>query len=633
MPNEDEMRARSSMARRFLAVGMLSLLIAACGETSLSPASSPFDAARHELETGMWDAALTACEAAVAEPGPTGPADPCEARWCTLLARTMMFVDELNDFLIPTFRGAEIGLPSDLTRYAAILQLLDQAAADVDAIAAQQCSFDLTRMPVRIGDAADPIVLAETRGRFTVRSALLIGAIIDSVRYVFLSTINAAPVPTPPPGSNIPGLPTLLERIRTQIHGQDQLFASMEAEPGIPQGGWRDRDGDGEVGAGDELLIDLFEPGSNRRIFDLRDAELATAVSEARGILTSTDDLPAARCGYRQWHERTLFSSADVGTTDGMDFSPDGTEIVLPIKFDGRYEVHRVELATLTTDCLTCSTVDGWDDGVRWHPNGDVLLFVSSRDHRGYVGGAGGGAGQELYAMRSDGSAQTRLTTSPAWATNYHANWSFDGRQIVWGSTTDRTWDVMVADFVDDERGMRLANVRRITHDTSWWETHGFTADGTGIITTNTRAGWQSADLYRIDLRDGTRTRLTDDLAWDEHAHLSPDGRKLSWISARWRPAGMLRLTDGSLQPTWDFFWIIPAILFEFYNPPAGFSTELTLMDADGSAITRLTFDDDVVADNAWSPDASQILFRTTPNDFPREPASIRLLTFDDCAE
>jgi hypothetical protein len=47
-----------------------------------------------------------------------------------------------------------------------------------------------------------------------------------------------------------------------------------------------------------------------------------------------------------------------------------------------------------------------------------VLLFVSSRDHPYRIGGAGGGAGQELYAMRADGSEQTRLTTSPTWATN-----------------------------------------------------------------------------------------------------------------------------------------------------------------------------------------------------------------------
>src|SRR5262249_14761983 len=153
------------------------------------------------------------------------------------------------------------------------------------------------------------------------------------------------------------------------------------------------------------------------------------------------------------------------------------------------------------------------------------------------------------------GSQVTRLTRSSAWATNYHVNWSNDGKRLVWGSTEARTWDVMVADFVDDASGFRLANVRRLTHDTSWWATHGFTAVGRPVLTTNTRAGWQSADLSLIDVATGARTRLTDDLSWDEHGHFSPDGRKLSWISARWRPASMLRLTDGSLSPAFDFFW------------------------------------------------------------------------------
>ena len=104
------------------------------------------------------------------------------------------------------------------------------------------------------------------------------------------------------------------------------------------------------------------------------------------------------------------------------------------------------------------------------------------------------------------------------------------------------------------ERSFRLENVRRLTHDTRWWETHGFTPDGRAVLTTNTRAGWQSSDLYLVDVETGARTRLTDDLSWDEHGHFSPDGRKISWISARWRKAGMLRMTDGSLSPALDWF-------------------------------------------------------------------------------
>jgi Tol biopolymer transport system component len=52
-------------------------------------------------------------------------------------------------------------------------------------------------------------------------------------------------------------------------------------------------------------------------------------------------------------------------------------------------------------------------------------------------------------------------------------------------------------------------------------------------------------------------------------------------------------------------------------------------MDADGSNVTRLTTDDQVCADNQWSPDATKILFRQTPQSGGN--ARLRLLSFDDC--
>jgi Tol biopolymer transport system component len=231
--------------------------------------------------------------------------------------------------------------------------------------------------------------------------------------------------------------------------------------------------------------------------------------------------------------------------------------------------------------------------------------------------------------MKPDGSQATRLTFSDLWATNYHANWSPDGKHIVWGNTESRAWDVMVADFVSDARGMRLVNVRRVVHDTTWWETHGFTPDSRSIITTNTRAGFNSTDIYSIDLLTGLRKRLTSNTTWDEHAHLSPDGRELAWISARWHPAGVASLNDGSISPIEDFFWIVPGILFEFDSPPNGYSSELTLMDTDGTHVTQLTNDDLVVADNEWSFDGKKIIFRVSNAETTE--TKVQILTFDDC--
>jgi TolB protein len=200
---------------------------------------------------------------------------------------------------------------------------------------------------------------------------------------------------------------------------------------------------------------------------------------------------------------------------------------------------------------------------------------------------------------------------------------------VVWGSTESHAWDVMVADFVSDVSGMRLANQRRIVHETGWWETHGFTPDNSTIITTSSHAGFLSTDLYAIDLATGAKRRLTNNNAWDEHGHLSPDAREISWISARWHPASVLRLNDGSISPAFDFLWVIPGIFFEYLNPPAGYTTELTIMDADGQNLHALTSDGLVVADHEWSPDGTKIIFRQSSNT--GQTTTIRVLTFDDC--
>ncbi len=579
--------------------------------------------AMQQLGAGRWQDAVSTCTTALRR----HPED-CAARYCELIGQTMLFVDQLNTYVLPRYRrGGGAGL-KDLIELCRMQRQLARATRAADEATARGCELELESVPLLIGDKADPLVQGEVRGLWTTRTAHTLGAILYAFRYVYGNVLGHPRVPPPPPGEAEPGLPELLARLGEHLRAQDRLLA-QPADAAAGRGGWHDRDGDGAMSPGDELLIDIFRPGSSERIFDFATAGFVRAEALPRGALTPTAELPRARCGYRRFHIDTLLSGKDVGGTDGMSFSADGTRLVLPLRRGGHYQVHTTGLDGKGAVCLTCGA-PGTNDGVRWQPGGDALLFISDRDHQFSQGGATGGVGQELYVMRSDGSRQTRLTRSHAWATNYHANWSPDGRRIVWGTTEARTWDVMIADYVEDAPGPRLVNVRRLTHDTTWWETHGFSADGRAVIATGTRAGFLSPDLYAIDIASGKLTRLTDDPAWDEHAHLSPDGRKLAWISGRFRPASVLRLNRAGLLPLFDFFWIVPGIFFEILNHPAGYATELALMDADGNNLQRLTFEGEIVADSQWSPDGRRIVFRQQqPRLFGA--GRIRVLTFDDC--
>ena len=576
------------------------------------------------LGNGDWSGALTSCLA-----GETANPDDCNARYCELVARSMLVVNEINTFLLPRYRRPLTPMPGDEQNLATTNTLLDAAIQAAETVTTRQCEFDLPKLPLVMGDAADPILNGEVRGRWTTRDAHMMAALFDSISYGLQALFAPQPVPAPPAGDTVPALPPLLDSMRQHLLAQDALLFSEPADPTIPRGGWLDRNKNGKQDSADELLIDIFAPGTDTRLFDFSTAEYVTGEALPLGALTPTASLPPAQCKYQTFHIDDIATGSNVTSTDGVTFSPDGTKVAIPLLVNGKTEVNTANPDGTGVVCLTCGQ-GGNNDGVRWRPGtGDTMIFISDRDHPYATGNAGGGFGQELYAMHSDGSQQTRLTQSDAWATNYHVNWSPDGMHVVWGRTEARAWDVMIADFVSDSSGMRLVSTKTLIHDTSWWETHGFTADNKYILTTNTRAGFQTTDLYAVEIATGARTRLTNNTAWDEHGHLSPDGREISWISGRFNPASVLRLNDGSISPTFDFLWIIPGIFFEFLHPPAGYTSELTLMDADGSNTHALTSDQQVVADNEWSSDGKKIIFRQS--DSTGQTTRIRVLTFDDC--
>jgi Tol biopolymer transport system component len=576
-----------------------------------------------DLATGDWNDALALSEG-ILSASPTS----CDALYASLIASSMLVVDSINTFVLPTQRtGIPPSSPVPGEIYAAALE---QALELAQQTAALSCEYDAPTVPLLLGDASDPIVNGEIRGTWTTRTALLLGALHSALLYDFQVLVAPQPEPPPTAGQTNPPLPELLSLMKEFLLLHQAALFTQPTLPFELRGGWFDRNFDGLPDGPDELLVDVFVPGTETRVFDFSTAEFVPGQALPQLPLTPTPFLPPAQCGYQSFHVTDVATGPTVSSADGITLSPDGTKAIVPLLVAPvRTQLYSVDADGTNQVCITCAQ-PGNNDGARWRPgSGDTILFVSTRDHANAIGGDGAGIGQELYAMRPDGSQPTRLTFSNLWATNYHANWSPDGRRIVWGRTQDRTWDVIVADFISDELGMRLGPALRIVHDTTWWETHGFSADGTSVITTNTRAGFLSTDIYSIDLITGFRKRLTSNMTWDEHAHLSPDGRKLAWISSRYQPAAVAALNDGSLSPIYDFLWIVPGIFFEFENPPAGYTTELTLADADGTALQQLTNDNQVVADNEWSSDSQRVIYRQT--DPIAGTTRIRLLTFDDC--
>src|SRR5690606_19696167 len=153
-------------------------------------------------------------------------------------------------------------------------------------------------------------------------------------------------------------------------------------------------------------------------------------------------------------------------------------------------------------------------------------------------------------------------------------------------------WVVRIGDFSIDGGQPRLRNVRTLDiGPRGFVETHAFSADDTRILVTAHLEPGQdprAMDIYEVDLATGATTNLTASGDWDEHAHWSPDGSRIVWMSSRGSGTDPSRLRS--------------------------MTTDLWLMDADGGNKQRLTrFSDPeapehagdvvVVGDPAWSPD------------------------------
>lgn len=291
-------------------------------------------------------------------------------------------------------------------------------------------------------------------------------------------------------------------------------------------------------------------------------------------------------------------------------------------------------------ECLTCEhprppgAERSFDGTPQVSPDGEQILFVSSRDHEPAPASApGGGVGQELYVMNADGSNPVRLTETPRFAGNYHPQWSRDGKRIFWGRNYNdlKSWELLVADY-DEEPRPHLEHVVRLTGptDTAWYEPHGFSPNGRRVIFTSSRSNLGNGEIYTMELELGPRRRvtgggelrrLTDNPYWDEHAHYSPDGHRIAFVSSRDHPGAILGALmkasyDLNLPSNLDTYVVVPGVFLlaaSARDPVSPLRLDIYLMNRDGSGILKVT-DDQGAADLDWSPDGSRIVFRNRGN-------------------
>src|SRR5215216_6212838 len=125
---------------------------------------------------------------------------------------------------------------------------------------------------------------------------------------------------------------------------------------------------------------------------------------------------------------------------DAPAWSPDGRRIAFTSFRHGNGEIYVMRSDGSAASRLTRTAAH--DDHAAWSPDGTKLAFASTRD-----------GNYEIYVMNADGSAQRRLTDNAA--SDYLPTWSPDGREIAWQSDRGGDFDI----YADDVRSGRHVTV------------------------------------------------------------------------------------------------------------------------------------------------------------------------------
>lgn len=285
--------------------------------------------------------------------------------------------------------------------------------------------------------------------------------------------------------------------------------------------------------------------------------------------------------------------------------------------------------------CLTCNNPElaKHNGNPAWDPSGRFIAFEAQNDFRGllpkitdYFANPGAGVNNDLWVMDfSNGKAWQLTHLPPRTGGVLHPHFSHNGNYLLWseryssGGGKFGLWRVKLARFVVNGGIPSITDERSLTpgRQKQFYETHGFSKDDRTIyFSANLTPGQDVTDddIYAYNVATGDLRDLTNAPdEWDEHAQLSPSGRKIVWMTNR----------DLPKQRT-----------------PYGVRSDYWIMNSDGSDPMRLTYFNTpgspeyieggiTAADSSWGPDGRQLV-ATLIEDTRTEASRIVVIQFRD---
>ena len=240
-----------------------------------------------------------------------------------------------------------------------------------------------------------------------------------------------------------------------------------------------------------------------------------------------------------------------------------------------------------------------------WSPNGSVMAFQSDRDNLE-------DGRSDIYLMNEDGSNIRRLTTNPAF--DEASAWSPDGTRIAFVSTRDDPNNNKRQLYVMDADGSRQTRLTfGSTVDGLSWS-----PDSSQIAFTSYTGSDTGSDIFTINARGGSVSRLTNDPSYDGSPAWSPDGGQIAFTFSLAGPGKhsdvYIMNADGSdrrnLTDTPNISeggpgWAPDGSAIAFIITPDFGSSDIYVMYPDGSGQTRLTTSPGLDAGSVWQPNPS----------------------------